>query len=103
MLATLVSPTEFIYVFDCAKLQLELLKLYKPQCLEILEVLRNVSAPVDFSNGDVIESRNDNQLCTLQNYSRICAEGNEVHRTNEDEEVHDVTSRDKSPDQHSVL
>jgi len=33
---------------DCAKLQLELLKLYKPSCLEILETLRDTSAdPAD--------------------------------------------------------
>ncbi|XP_018392898.1 PREDICTED: uncharacterized protein LOC108771969 [Cyphomyrmex costatus] len=58
---------------DCAKLQLELLKLFKPQCLEILEVIRDISVPADFidlNNGDGIESR-DNQ-------------GNEVLRANED-------------------
>ncbi|XP_014471648.1 PREDICTED: uncharacterized protein LOC106742850 [Dinoponera quadriceps] len=30
---------------DCVKMQLELLKLYNPQCLEILKMLREVSAP----------------------------------------------------------
>ncbi|KYN05150.1 hypothetical protein ALC62_03950 [Cyphomyrmex costatus] len=51
---------------DCAKLQLELLKLFKPQCLEILEVIRDISVPADFidlNNGDGIESR-DNQVCS---------------------------------------
>ncbi|GAB1865776.1 hypothetical protein CAJAP_06855 [Camponotus japonicus] len=32
---------------DCARMQLELLKLYKPQCLEILEMLQTVSEPGD--------------------------------------------------------
>ncbi|XP_019697189.1 uncharacterized protein LOC105183561 [Harpegnathos saltator] len=55
---------------DCVILQLELLQLYKPQCLEILEMLRDVSAlpperPGDNGdNGDHgdnggVESRNN--------------------------------------------
>ncbi|XP_036142898.1 uncharacterized protein LOC105835900 [Monomorium pharaonis] len=61
---------------DCAKLQLELLKLYKPQCLEILEALQDISAPgnsVGCNGGDaaVVKSRDDVQ-------------GDEVHRTSED-------------------
>ncbi|XP_018317641.1 uncharacterized protein [Mycetomoellerius zeteki] len=58
---------------DCAKLQLEFLKLFKPQCLEILEELQDISAPadsIDCNDGDNIESC-DNQ-------------GNEVLRANED-------------------
>lgn len=38
---------------DCARLQLGLLKLYKPQCLEILEPLRIVSeGPSARNNND---------------------------------------------------
>ncbi|XP_011060608.1 PREDICTED: uncharacterized protein LOC105149714 [Acromyrmex echinatior] len=61
---------------DCAKLQLEYLKLYKPQLLQILEELQDISASVDAdsvdppNDGDGIESR-DNQ-------------GNEVLRADED-------------------
>ncbi|EGI61743.1 hypothetical protein G5I_09971 [Acromyrmex echinatior] len=52
---------------DCAKLQLEYLKLYKPQLLQILEELQDISASVDAdsvdppNDGDGIESR-DNQF-----------------------------------------
>ncbi|XP_012061878.1 PREDICTED: uncharacterized protein LOC105625147 [Atta cephalotes] len=49
---------------DCAKLQLEYLKLYKPQLLQILEELRDISVSADSVNppndGNGIESR-DNQ------------------------------------------
>ncbi|XP_018339130.1 PREDICTED: uncharacterized protein LOC108746700 [Trachymyrmex septentrionalis] len=59
---------------DCAKLQLEYLKLYKPQLLQILEALQDISASADSvdppNDGDGIESR-DNQ-------------GNEVLRADED-------------------
>ncbi|XP_018059900.1 PREDICTED: uncharacterized protein LOC108694751 [Atta colombica] len=58
---------------DCAKLQLEYLKLYKPQLLQILEELRDISISadsVDPPNDGDIESR-DNQ-------------GNEVLRADED-------------------
>ncbi|KYM89086.1 hypothetical protein ALC53_02469 [Atta colombica] len=49
---------------DCAKLQLEYLKLYKPQLLQILEELRDISISadsVDPPNDGDIESR-DNQF-----------------------------------------
>ncbi|XP_071571402.1 uncharacterized protein [Temnothorax nylanderi] len=61
---------------DCAKLQLELMRLYRPQCLEILEMLQDVSVPVDpfDRNGDIVESRDNVQV----------VQGNEVLRTNED-------------------
>ncbi|XP_011699359.1 PREDICTED: uncharacterized protein LOC105456771 [Wasmannia auropunctata] len=67
---------------DCGRLQLELLKLYKPRCLGILEMLRDVSAPADGRsfdrNGDAIESCND--------------QGNEVLRTSEDVSRKSATS-----------
>lgn len=55
---------------DCAKLQLELLRLYKPQCLEILETLKDVSEPTDFidHNGDPVKSNNNNQVFILKLY-----------------------------------
>lgn len=37
----------FSVTVDCAKLQLELLKLYKPGCLEILETLRDMAVSND--------------------------------------------------------
>lgn len=61
---------------DCARMQLELLKLYKPQCLEILEMLQTVSEPggyPGFDDDDVIGG------------SRVNHEkGSEVLRANED-------------------
>ncbi|XP_011877807.1 PREDICTED: uncharacterized protein LOC105567503 [Vollenhovia emeryi] len=58
---------------DCARLQLELLRLYRPRCLEILELLQDVSEPVELSDRirDAAESRDND-------------EGNEVLRTNGD-------------------
>ncbi|TGZ52122.1 Uncharacterized protein DBV15_07687 [Temnothorax longispinosus] len=49
---------------DCAKLQLELLRLYRPQCLEILEMLQDISVPVDpfGRNGNIVESRDNIQV-----------------------------------------
>nr|XP_012230379.1 PREDICTED: uncharacterized protein LOC105676788 [Linepithema humile] len=61
---------------DCAKMQLELLKLYKPQCLEVLEMLLTISTPGNFSDG--IVSDDDNRDGSLNN------EGSEVLRANED-------------------
>ncbi|XP_072762970.1 uncharacterized protein [Anoplolepis gracilipes] len=60
---------------DCAKMELELLKLYKPRCLDILELLRIVSepaAPPGNNYDDVIESRVNHE------------KGSEVLRANED-------------------
>ncbi|KAL6260299.1 hypothetical protein P5V15_007831 [Pogonomyrmex californicus] len=37
---------------DCAKLQLELLKLYKPECLEILEMLKIFESVDSFGSND---------------------------------------------------
>ncbi|XP_029169113.1 uncharacterized protein LOC114939054 [Nylanderia fulva] len=37
---------------DCARMQLELLKLYKPQCLEILKPLEIVSKGIPRNNDD---------------------------------------------------
>ncbi|KAH0950797.1 hypothetical protein HN011_007150 [Eciton burchellii] len=37
---------------ECTKLQLELLKLYRPRCLEILETLRDASASADPADRD---------------------------------------------------
>ncbi|XP_029672741.1 uncharacterized protein LOC115241223 isoform X1 [Formica exsecta] len=58
---------------DCARMQLELLKLYKPQCLEILESLRIVSEPAgppgnDDDDEDVIGSRIDNEKVFMLKY-----------------------------------
>ncbi|KAL0105009.1 hypothetical protein PUN28_016560 [Cardiocondyla obscurior] len=39
---------------DCAKLQLELLRLYRPQCLEILETLQDNSG-----SGNSVDLNND--------------------------------------------
>lgn len=65
---------------DCAKLQLELLRLYKPQCLEILEMLRDVSAdPLDHNDGDavaIIESCDNDQ-----NNGKVRIETLNVHET----------------------
>ncbi|XP_011329119.1 uncharacterized protein LOC105274565 isoform X2 [Ooceraea biroi] len=55
---------------DCAKLQLELLKLYKPECLKILEELRDISASADSADesgngdgdGDDGQSRNNREV-----------------------------------------
>ncbi|XP_011636006.1 uncharacterized protein LOC105426463 [Pogonomyrmex barbatus] len=61
---------------DCAKLQLELLKLYKPECLEILEMLKI------FESVDSFGSNDDNVMKMIE--KRDNDQGNEVLRTDED-------------------
>ncbi|XP_050461001.1 uncharacterized protein LOC126856498 isoform X2 [Cataglyphis hispanica] len=62
---------------DCARMQLELLKLYKPQCLEILESLQIVSEPVSPPSND---DDDDEDTIGL----RIDEKSSEVLRANED-------------------
>ncbi|XP_032678316.1 uncharacterized protein LOC116847429 isoform X2 [Odontomachus brunneus] len=54
---------------DCVKMQLNLLQLYKPQCLEILEMLRDISTPPEesciFNDDDEVESCNNEASALL--------------------------------------